>query len=141
MKRSNSEQGRINRKKGQTFEQDTRHDLEAKGWIVCKWQNIVKDGKLIHAPHRYMPFKKMMLPGSGFPDFLVFKRENGQVIVEGVEAKKAKYLDQKEKDMCQWYYDNNIFTKITVAYKKKGKLEYIGVPNGKQKEDQTEPAI
>jgi hypothetical protein len=36
--------------------------------------------------------------------------------VIGVESKKAKYLDAKEKKMAIWLLDNKIFSKIYIAY-------------------------
>lgn len=123
MKKSNQSQGKLNRRRGQIFEGEVRRDLEEAGWIVCKWQNTVKDGRLVHAPHKFNPFTRSVIPGSGFPDFIAYRMQTKEII--GVEAKRAKYLDKTEKEMVEWYRKNNIFDTITVAYKdKSGKLQY-----------------
>lgn len=41
--------------------------------------------------------------------------------VIGVECKVNGYLDKKEKEKCKWLLDNNIFSKILIAYKTKEK--------------------
>jgi hypothetical protein len=42
--------------------------------------------------------------------------KKGLFNVIGVESKKSKYLDAKEKAMATWYLDNNIFSKIYIAH-------------------------
>ena len=60
-----------------------------------------------------------MVLGTGFPDFICFKRlegsegENYDII--GLEVKSNGYLDKVEKDMCKWLLDNKIFSKILIA--------------------------
>ena len=39
-------QGRLNKQRGKLFEKLVREDLEKKGWIVSKWNNQIKDGKI-----------------------------------------------------------------------------------------------
>lgn len=39
---SKSKQGKKNRAAGARFERKVREDLEAKGWIISKWQNQVE---------------------------------------------------------------------------------------------------
>ena len=114
-------QGKKNRDAGARFELKVRKDLEAKGWIVDKWSNNVefrapnakevgealqltgsgfsaqKVGKLIPAKRKYNPFKKVMVIGTGFPDFICIKNINGVFEVVGVEVKKRGYLDKAEK--------------------------------------------
>jgi hypothetical protein len=77
--------GKASRAAGNRFELKVRHDLESKGWIVCKWQNNVEfeevemneiigtSGKLIPAKHKFNFFSKAMTMGTGFPDFVCFK--------------------------------------------------------------------
>ena len=99
--------GKASRAAGKKFELKVRHDLESKGWIVCKWQNNVefdgkvvggpviikntdktvydcsnplrveKIGKLIPAKHTFNWFTKAMSAGNGFPDFICFKYREG----------------------------------------------------------------
>lgn len=133
-------QGKRNRKKGGDFEREVRADLESKGYIVSKWSNNVKcikkddinnPGKkmyicseLIAARHKFNPFNKVMSVGTGFPDFIIYHRIKGHWFIYGVEAKINGYLDQEEKAKCRWLLKNNIFSKIWIANKKKGVLEY-----------------
>jgi hypothetical protein len=94
--------GKTSRAAGKAFELKVRHDLESKGWIVCKWSNNVEfgqgsvvidlstqdtekgilgkamcnSGKLIPAKHTFNPFTKAMSAGNGFPDFVVMMPED-----------------------------------------------------------------
>lgn len=117
--------GTSSRKSGKRFELETRHELERRGYTVCKWINIVDitEDKIIPAKSKFNPFTKSAMAMGGFPDFVAFKRpENDKrFIILGVESKKAKYLDQKEKRMCRWYLEHNTFSKLFVAYPLKNK--------------------
>ena len=144
-----SKQGKKNRASGMVFETKVRNELENMGWIVSKWMNTIdyerdnKIGKIVPAKRKYNPFLKTMVIGTGFPDFICFKKakektgnffidasqsstkENYEVIA--VEAKKNGYLNQIEKGMCHWLLENNIFPRILIAKKgkKRGEIEYI----------------
>ena len=127
-----STQGRKNRAAGRRFEAKVRANLENKGWIVSKWMNTVdykkkKSGKLVPAKRKYNPFFKALSIGTGFPDFVCFKRSRGNYEVIGLEVKKNGYLDKKEKGMCYWLLKNRIFSRILIAKKgkKRGEIEYI----------------
>ena len=119
-------QGKKNRRKGVVFEAKVREDLMKMGWIVDKWTNTVdqdkdeKIGGIVPAKRKYNPFKKVMVIGTGFPDFMCFKRIKNSFDVIGVEVKANGYLDQIEKGMCLWLLENKIFSKILIAKKKKG---------------------
>jgi hypothetical protein len=116
-----SKQGKLNRAAGQRFEAKVRQHLEEMGWIVAKWMNTIdySKNKIVPAKRKYNPFKKVMVLGTGFPDFICFKRlegsegENYDII--GLEVKSNGYLDKVEKDMCKWLLDNKIFSKILIA--------------------------
>ncbi len=146
-----SKQGKKNRAAGQRFEAKARQELENLGWIVSKWMNTVdydkngNTGKLVPSKRKYNPFMKAMTIGTGFPDFVCFRRiekkeeeemidgtlipeskikedDNGSYEVIGVEVKANGYLDQIEKGMCLWLLENKIFSRILIARKsKKGK--------------------
>ncbi len=126
-------QGRLNRAKGQRFEAKVRADLETLGWVVSKWMNTVDYdkaegiGKVVPAKRKYNPFLKALSLGTGFPDFVCFKREGDKFEVIGLEVKGNGYLDQIEKGMCMWLLNNKIFSRILIARrgKKRGKIEYI----------------
>jgi len=142
-----SSQGKKNRAAGQRFEAKVRAKLEEMGWIVDKWTNTVDydKWKLVPAKRKYNPFRKVMVIGTGFPDFIGIKfsgeekkidefgeekssgKRNFEVI--GVEVKMNGYLDKIEKDMCFWLLENRIFSKILIAKaKKEGRkteFEYI----------------
>lgn len=131
MKTDFKKQGKQNRAKGLRFERAVRKDLEEKGWIVSKWQNNVEDEKLV--PARMGRFRTNQ---SGFPDFVcwrLFSKDHmnfsikgnkdedteaywGSYTIIGVECKYGKYLSKEEKQKCQWLLENNIFSKILVAY-------------------------
>jgi hypothetical protein len=114
-------QGRRNRAAGIRFEAKVRSNLEEMGWIVDKWSNTVDSDKsnilkLVPAKRKYNPFKKVMVIGTGFPDFVAFKRKkSGGYEIVGVEVKRRGYLDKIEKDMCRWLLENKIFSKILIA--------------------------
>jgi len=151
-----SKRGKKSRAAGQRFELKVRQDLESKGWIVSKWMNTVdcdrdgKIGKLVSAKRKYNPFMKVMTIGTGFPDFICFRRikeeeeeetiegtlipeqymkSNEERIFEviGLEVKSNGYLDQIEKGMCLWLLENKIFSRILIAKKpKKGnEIDYM----------------
>ena len=129
-----SSQGKKNRQAGQRFEAKVRKKLEEMGWIVDKWTNTVdynRDegiGKVVPAKRKYNPFKKIMVIGTGFPDFICTKNiEERKFEIVGVEVKGNGYLDQIEKGMCHWLLQNKIFSRILIAKKgkKRGEIEYV----------------
>lgn len=119
-KEDKQKRGKRSRKAGREFELSVRKDLESRKWIVCKWTNTVDldNNCLVQAKSKYNPFlKRIISEGSGFTDFVAFKRrDNGAYNVIGVESKKSKYLDAKEKKMAIWLLDNRIFSTIHIAY-------------------------
>ncbi len=132
---SKSLMGKRSRAAGRRFEAKVRAELENMGWTVDKWTNTInydKDGnigKVVPAKRKYNPFRRAMVIGTGFPDFICFKNtkvENFDVI--GVEVKTNGYLDRIEKGMCFWLIKNKIFSRILIAKKKKEgrkiKVEY-----------------
>jgi hypothetical protein len=125
-----SARGKKSRATGQKFEIKVRQDLEELGWIVSKWVNTIdyEKNKVIPAKRKYNPFSKVLTIGTGFPDFICFRRnsdDNYEVI--GLEVKTNGYLDQIEKGMCFWLLENKIFSRILIAKKsKEGKeIDYI----------------
>ena len=153
-----SKLGKKSRAAGQRFESKVRQDLENKGWIVNKWMNTVdcdkdgKIGKLVPAKRKYNPFTKVMAIGTGFPDFVCFKKidqgkeeetiegtpipegyllkdEKKLFDVIGLEVKSNGYLDQIEKGMCFWLLTNKIFSRILIAKKREDRenngIDYV----------------
>lgn len=126
-----SKQGKKNRDAGRRFEARVRTKLEEMGWIVDKWTNTVDYnreegiGKVVPAKRKYNPFKKAMVIGTGFPDFICIRNTDGKWNVIGVEVKQNGYLDQIEKGMCYWLIDNKIFSRILIAKKGKKRGEII----------------
>ncbi len=134
-----SSQGKKNRAAGQRFEAKVRENLESMGWIVDKWTNTVdyKKWKLVPAKRKYNPYSKIMIIGTGFPDFICIKHKqernpgknekNFDII--GVEVKRNGYLDKVERGMCFWLIENNIFSRILIAKSKKTgrkiEVEYV----------------
>jgi len=133
MKIDYSKQGKKNRASGMVFETKVRNELENMGWTLSKWMNTIdyerdnKLGKLVPAKRKYNPFLKTMIIGTGFPDFICFKKAKENFEIIAVEAKKNGYLNQIEKGMCHWLLENNIFPRILIAKKskKRGEIEYI----------------
>jgi len=127
--------GKKSRAKGQRFEAKVRQDLESLGWVVAKWTNTVdydkeeKIGKIVPAKRKYNPFLKALSVGTGFPDFICFKRKEEGFDIIGLEVKGNGYLDQIEKGMCIWLLENRIFSRILIARNsKEGRgtgIEYI----------------
>ena len=166
-KKSEIKKGRLSRARGARFELKVREELESQGWIMDKWTNNVDlsqrddsnepsgeplEGKLVKAKRKYNPFKKMLVVGTGFPDFIAFKKtmrhsaytqpsrcraraqdpklrnegaKNHEVI--GVEVKMNGILSKIEKEKCRWYLKNKVFSGIWIAKKgvKRGQIEYI----------------
>ena len=130
-KKSNVEKGRKSRARGARFELKVRKELEDRGWIIDKWTNNVdlEHGKLVKAKRTYNPFMKVMVIGTGFPDFIAFKRINKKYDIIGIEVKTKGYLDKDEKEKCVWYLQREIFSQIWIAKAvRKGRkieIEYI----------------
>lgn len=97
---------------------------------------MVKKGRLISAKRKFNPYNKVMMMSGGFPDFIAFKNtidkhcegcEGSTCEVDelyeviGVECKTNGKLDKGEKEKCRWLLDNNIFSKILIASKRKVK--------------------
>jgi len=128
-RKSEIKKGRTARAKGAGFELKARRDLESKGRIVDKWSNNVdlKQGKLVAAKRKYNPFKKMLVVGTGFPDFISFKQmHKGAYSIIGVEVKTNGVLSKEEKEKCVWYLKNEIFSSIWIAKRgeKRGEILY-----------------
>ena len=130
-KKEYSKQGKRNRAAGVRFEAKVRAGLESMGWIIDKWTNTVdyEKLKLVPAKRKYNPFKKVMVIGTGFPDFVAFKKTEKGYDIIGIEVKTKGYLDKVEKGMCLWLLENKIFSRILIAKKKKNQrkieVEYI----------------
>jgi len=127
-KKSEIKKGRRSRARGARFELKVRKDLESKGRIVDKWNNNVDLNKLeiVQAKRKYNPFKKMLIVGTGFPDFISIKHiHKGMHSVIGVEVKMNGILSKTEKEKCGWYLKKEIFSQIWIAkaVKKGRKIE------------------
>ncbi|MHA1481869.1 MAG: hypothetical protein ACTSQA_00340 [Candidatus Heimdallarchaeaceae archaeon] len=85
-----------------------------------------KIGKLVKAKNKWAGPNRPMMMGAGFPDFKCHKKttsvdSNNNMLYEviGVESKSNGYLKPEEKQKCQYYLDNHIFSKILIASKQK----------------------
>lgn len=106
----------------------------------------VDHGRLIQAKNKWGGPNRPMMLGSGFPDFICFKQYkiknqiNGLELetkfgetriktkanfIIGVECKTNGILDKIEKQKCQWYLDNDIFSIILIARKTKVKNKIV----------------
>jgi hypothetical protein len=124
-KKDKRKMGKAARAAGKRFELQVRKNLELRGFVVCKWTNTVEfddtgKGKLMIAKSKYNPFlKRVLSEGQGWPDFIAIRHDKKLphlFDVIGVESKKAKYLDAKEKKMGVFLLENKIFSRIYVAY-------------------------
>ena len=126
---SNIKKGRKSRAAGARFELKVRTQLEEKGWIMDKWTNNVdlEESKLVKAKRKYNPFKKVMVIGTGFPDFIAFRRYERYYEIIGVEVKMNGTLSKVEKQKCKWLIENNVFSRILIAKKaeKRGQIDFI----------------
>ncbi len=148
-KKSEIKKGRSSKARGARFELKVRKDLESKGRVVDKWSNNVDlesetplgvpqntegRGKLVTSKKIFNPFKKIMVPGAGFPDFISIKHVHDEMYsVIGVEVKTNGILSKIEKEKCAWYLKNKVFSQIWIA--KKGAPK--GVPRNISKEMST----
>jgi hypothetical protein len=130
--KSNSIRGKKSRAAGARFELKVRADLEAQKWIVDRWLNNIdlEKNKLAPAKRRYNPYLRVLSIGTGFPDFLCFRRKsikNYEII--GVEVKKNGWLDKLEREKCRWLLENKIFQRVLIAKAikqgRKFNIEYI----------------
>ena len=129
-KNSYSTQGKKNRAAGARFELKVRGELESEGWIIDKWTNNVdlEEKKLIKARRKYNPFLRALSIGTGFPDFIGFRKKGKKSYeIIGIEVKGNGWLDKIEKEKCKFLIDKNIFSKILIAKKgdKRGQIEYV----------------
>jgi len=127
-KKSNIQKGKHARAAGSRFELKVRKNLEEEGWTVDKWTNNVdlEEKKIVPAKRKYNPFKKILVVGTGFPDFIAFKKTKNSYNIIGVESKMNGIISKTEKEKCLWYLQNKIFSKVLIAKKseKRGKIEY-----------------
>lgn len=114
--------GKKARAQGARFELKVRQDLESKGRVVDKWTNNVDlaEGKIAPAKRKFNPYSRVMAIGTGFPDFISFKKiSDGIYSIIGVECKINGLLSKEEKEKCAWYLQNGVFSGIWIAQKKK----------------------
>ena len=127
-KKSEIKKGKSSKSRGAKFELKVRQDLENQGRIVDKWTNNVdlEGDKVVPAKRKYNPFKKVLVIGTGFPDFISIKHLHDEAYsVIGVEVKINGILSKIEKEKCVWYLKNKIFSQIWIAkaVKKGRKIE------------------
>ena len=69
----------------------------------------------------------MLIIGTGFPDFIAFRRHEKNYEIIGVEVKINGILSKTEKEKCIWYLKKGIFSRILIAKKamKRGQIEYV----------------
>jgi len=121
--------GKRSRAAGARFELKVRNNLEVEGWTLDKWNNNVDldEKKLVKAKRKYNPFRKALVIGTGFPDFIAFRLKGKSYEIIGVEVKGNGWLDKTEKEKCKFLIKKRIFSKILIARKgkKRGEIEYI----------------
>jgi len=132
-------QGKKNRAAGKRFEVKVKEDLEADGWILCRWSNQIQfdkftgKGKIVGAKPKWNPFtKSIAYSGVGFPDYLAFKKSLSGTNIILVECKSNGYLDKEERAKCEWIVKNNIVDRLFVAKKGKNKIDYKEIKKEKK---------
>lgn len=130
--KTKSEIGKKNRKKGSAFELLVRKDLEKKGWIVIKNPNNVIEGQFKQGKSKFNPFtKRIMMNSGGFPDFIAYRTMELTPIDEhhyeiiGVESKINGRLDREEREKAKWLIENNILSRILIAFKNEDSINKI----------------
>ncbi|MBU2053178.1 MAG: hypothetical protein KJ721_02970 [Nanoarchaeota archaeon] len=113
-KKSEIKKGRLSRARGARFELKVREELESQGWIMDKWTNNVDlsqrddsnepsgeplEGKLVKAKRKYNPFKKMLVVGTGFPDFIAFKKPVRRSAYTQPSRCRARAQDPKARNV------------------------------------------
>jgi len=117
-------QGKKNKAAGAKFEKKVREQYESEDWIFSKWNNNIEDGKIIPARNYYIPGRGNVM-GSGFPDFIMFRKDDDfkhLYEVMFVEAKLNGFLSKEEKEKLKVL--NDMGHKTYVAYEDKSQ------PNG-----------
>ena len=121
-------QGKTNRRKGKDFEAKARNHFIEKGWIVDKFSNNIDLDNNCFKPAgiKYIPTRGMM-PGLGFPDFVMFKQRGEGMFSTGrdyqllfVECKINNTLSKLEKQKMQWLVDQG--HRCFVAFNNEGKI-------------------
>ncbi len=128
VEKKNSRRGKLARASGARFELKVRGELESQGWILDKWTNNVdiETKGLIKARRKYNPFFRALSVGTGFPDFVCFRKKGKLYEIIGVECKSKGLLDREEKEKCRILLGKGIFLKILIARKskKRGAIDY-----------------
>lgn len=135
-KKTEIKKGGKSRRAGARFELKVREDREKQGWILDKWSNNIDlmKSKIVKAKRKYNPFKKILVVGTGFPDFIAFKKREKNYDIIGIEVKMNGLLSKEEKEKCKWYLEKEIFSRILIASKlKDGRLVKIKYEDFKEK--------
>jgi len=75
----------------------------------------ITEDKLISSKRKFNPFSKVMTIGTGFPDFVCFKKNENSFEVILVEVKRNGFFDKEEKEKAKWYLDKKIVNTILIA--------------------------
>ena len=105
---------------GAKFEKKTREHYEDMGWVVTKWRNNIdlQTGKIVKANNFYIPGRGNVM-GSGFPDFVIFKKNHHDSHYEVIfiESKLNGFLSKEEKLKLKVL--NELGHKTLIAYEDK----------------------
>ncbi|MEK6895632.1 MAG: hypothetical protein AABX48_03860 [Nanoarchaeota archaeon] len=92
----------------------------------------MKEGRLVKCRPKFNPHtRSLMMNSAGFPDFIVYRKNEANYEVIGVEVKLKGILSKEEKEKCLWLLENKIFSRILIAKraKERGKIDYIDFKN------------
>lgn len=133
--KQNSIRGKKARASGRRFEAKVRKSLEDMGWIVDKWTNTIeqeKEGKvwkIVPAKRSYNPFRKAMVIGTGFPDFIAFRTPSSQK-----KSGEGFCEECKKKSSGEIIYEGHLYCEfcgevisITKEFREFKPTEIIGV--------------
>jgi hypothetical protein len=142
IKRTRSEIGKKNKADGAKFELLVRKNLEESGWTVSKYQNNIdfmtnEDGtinlnlgRIVPAKRKYNPFNKVLTIGTGFPDFVCFRRADIKVKLGSVSLDEDKFKCKTEVIVGEGLdeptvHSNTAFLVMGVEAKSNGILDKI----------------
>ena len=124
-KSEKSKRGKLARASGMRFESKVRENLENMGWIVNKWVNTVdyEKNKVVPAKRKFNPFLKTLTIGTGFPDFVCFRKIENKLNSESKTASPEKI----EEEFYEVYRTNKNSSDKNIPEKVENIYEVIGL--------------
>lgn len=114
-------QGKRNKVNGARHELKIRKELENDGWFVSKWSNNIDIAtkSIVKAKHTFNPFRKVMSLGTGFPDFIAFKRVPTKGYERGYSNEQPIWLDKTNYNYIIRFIECKLNGRLTAEEKEK----------------------